>query len=254
MATLSEDIVGGRGLGVGGDSGLGIIALLALLGGKGFGGDRDRDCVDTATHQASLNALQGSFDTNSILAKLATIEAAVPYNEAQMQLALAGSTASLTAQANSNVLAVINGQHLSQLENCQSFAGVARDIAAVDTNVDRQSTAIQVAIRDDGEKTRALITSNTIAELNQRLTVAQQEALELRNNGARERDRHGVEITMTNNQNQNQLQFQAQAQVLSTLSHGVIDAIQSIRATNSAINIGGTQLASPTNTNSNVRA
>jgi len=59
---------------------------------------------------------------------------------------------------------------------------------------------------------------------------------------------------MTNNQNQNQLQFQQQAQILTTLSNGLVQALQSIQATNQAINIGGTQMANPTNTNTNVRA
>lgn len=203
------------------------------------------------------NAVDSNIVTTTDLIQqtLGDIKAAIPFNEAQMQLALAQAMTSLTSQMTDNT------QHLSSEANAAALAAatntalLARDIASVDTNVDRQSTAIQVAIKDDGEKTRALITSNQIADLNQRLTVAQTEALELRQRNERDRDRHDIEITMTNNQNQNQLQFQQQAQTLATLTNGVLQALQSIQATNQAINIGsGGMIANPTNTNTNVRA
>jgi hypothetical protein len=262
MAHIIEDVVGGRG-GYGfGDNGGGMLGGLILgsvlnRGGGLFGNDgyNNRGPVEPCVTQADLNAQT-----------LGDIKAAIPFNEAQVQLALAGAVASLTGQANNNTQHIIANETAGQIASAaqasrielsaaNTAAGLARDIAHVDTNVDRQSTAIQMAIHTDGERTRALITNNQIAELNQRLTVAQQEALELRQRNCSDRDRHGIEISMTNNQNQNQMQFQQQAQQLNTLTSGLIDALQSIRSTNQAINIGsGRMTANPENTNTNVRA
>lgn len=264
MAFEVNDIISrGGAFGGGGDGGFGgggLIAGLVLgtlfnrrggLGGEEGGcGSHRNDCATTG------DLLQQT---------LGDIKASVPLAEAQVQLALAGVQDTITTQANANAQYVAKNitdstQFLNQgntailLAQQSIAASLARDIATVDTNVDRQATALQIAINTDGERTRSLIVANQIAELNQKLTVAQLDGLELRQRNERDRERHSVEITMTNNQNQNQLQFQAQSQTLQTLSHGLLDALQSIRATNAAINIGGTQLASPTNTNSNVRA
>lgn len=248
MATFVEEIVGsGRGAmggdGLGGGGVLTGLILGALLGNRGglFGGNGN-ESTSAAT------------ELTAVLSKLGDIQAAVPLSEAQVQLALAGVQNDINTQTQMqtiNLNQIINslGQSLAAVN-----AGLARDIASVDTNVDRQSTSIQMAVKEDGEKTRALITDNQIAELNQRLTVAQQEALELRNERSRDRDRHGIEITMTNNQNQNQLQFQAQQQVLANLASAVLDIGQVARATNQSLIIGNTgavtsgpQTANPTN-------
>ena len=253
MASLHEDIIGGLGRGGvgmgGGDGGggmlMGLILGTLLRGNNGLLGGG-------ASEAGGVNNLQATIDTNSILTQLADIKAAVPYNEAQMQLALAGVQASISSQASANTQYLSQGQTAIQLAQQATAAALARDIASVDTNVDRQATAIQIAVSADGDKTRALITSNQIADLNQRLTVAQLEASELRVDNRSERDRHGVEITMTNNQNQNQLQFQQQAQTQNILLNALASLTQNIRSTNEAINIGGFQSASPTNTNTNV--
>lgn len=261
--------------GLAGEGGiLSTLLLLGLLGGNGIGNNgKNRDCVD----QSNLNALQGSFDTNSILSKLASIEAAVPYNEAQVQLALAGLGDQLTRTITNGHTALTQNQFALQLQEAQSTAAVQSNLASstatiqsqlaantasvlsglnsVDTNVDRSATTIINAVRDDGNATRALITENVIQGLRDDKVILANELAEIRNERNRDRDRHGVEINMINNQNQNQMQFQQQAQVLNALSNGVVDALQSIRATNQAINIGaGTQVANPTNTNTNVRA
>lgn len=262
MAHIIEDVVGGRGGlggmgGFGGEGGtlMGLIlgSMLGRNGGLfgGNGGNNGESCVTTS----DLNAQT-----------LGDIKAAIPYNEAQVQLALAQAVASLSNQSNNDTQHIISSNTTGQIASAaqssrielsaaNSAAALARDIATVDTNVDRISTAIQMTLKDDGEKTRALITSNQVAELNQKLTVAQLDGLELRQRNERDRERHNVEITMTNNQSQNQLQFQQQAQALNTLTNGLVEALQSIRSTNQAINIGsGRQVANPENTNTNVRA
>ena len=83
-----------------------------------------------------------------------------------------------------------------QLAQQAIATSLARDVAAVDTNVDRQSTAIQIAIANDGEKTRALITNNQIAELNQRLTVAQLENVENRAIQREQNNSHNMTVTV----------------------------------------------------------
>ena len=218
MASFHEDIISsGRGGMLGGGDGLGLIALLALLGrGNGFFGGGNGSGVE------GLNNLQGAIDTNAILSKLGTIEGAIPLAEAQVQLALAGVQNSLQ-----------QGISAVQLETANGFANT-------NTNIERTGWQLSQAISNDGEKTRALITSNQIADLNRQLGVAQLEAIELRQETSRERDRHGIEITMTNNQNQNQLQFQAQNQVLSGLANALLEVGQIARATNSNVIVGNT--------------
>jgi len=231
----------------GGNDGGGTV--LGLLLGMMFGNNRGMFGNNAGADSNIVTT------TDLIQQTLGDIKASIPYNEAQVQLALAQSMASLTGQMNANTQHLSSEMTAAAVAAATNTAALARDIASVDTNVDRQATAIQMTIKDDGEKTRALITSNQIAELNQKLTIAQTEALELRQRNERDRDRHGIEISMTNNQNQNQLQFQAQSQTLNTLANGVIQALQSIQATNQAINIGsGGLVANPNNNNTNVRA
>ena len=104
---------------------------------------------------------------------LGDIKAALPFNEAQVQLALAGAVASLPGQANSDTQYLAQGQTATQLAQQAVSASLARDIANVDTNVGRQACSIKAAIHEDGEATRALIPGNRIADLEQQLTVAQ---------------------------------------------------------------------------------
>lgn len=241
---------GHDGLGLGGGL-IGGVLLGALLGNRGglFGGNGSGNGVD------GINNIQASVDTNAILAGIADVKAAVPLAEAQVQLALAGATADITSQNMQQTIALQQQNFAGQLATCAGFANTARDIASVETTVDRSAWALSNTIKEDGERTRALITSNQIADLNQKLTVAQLEAFELRQEGRRSDDRHGIEITMTNNQNQQQLQFQAQAQAINTLGGLIHSCDQNIRATNQAINIGsGAQVANPNNNNTNVKA
>ncbi len=249
MASVVEDIVGGRGFGFGGD-GMGGgniltgLILGALLGRGGLGGigGGDRGCAEP-------------ISTAAILSQLADIKAAVPFNEAQLQLALAQASAQLTAQGTANTMSLANQLNTVALQTATNFALVARDIAAVDTNVDRQSATIQTAIHADGEATRALITTNLIAQLNAEKVILANELAEERNERSRERDRHGVEITMTQNNNQQQLQFQAQSQAINQLANLIAGLNnQFARATNSSVVVGSTgvgtlQTATPTNVN-----
>jgi len=236
MATFNEDIVraGGGGMGFGDSNGV-IMGL--LLGRLGLFGNQNGDGGGCVT-QADLNAQA-----------LGDIKAAIPLSEAQVQLALAGMQASLSGQATADTQYLSNQTQALAIAQMQLAAGLSRDISGVDTNVDRQSAQIQETIFRDGEATRALITSNRIADLEQQLTVAQ-----LRESEQRSINR---EITNTNtitvSMNQQQSQQQQQMQTLQWQLNQLCGAFgQVARATNSQVVVGSTgvganQTANPTN-------
>lgn len=261
-AAPSVAVVPGGGTGFGEGGLIGTLLLLGLLGGNGLG--NRKDCVD----QPALNALQGSFDTNAILGKLGAIEASIPFNEAQVQLALAGAMASLTGQINGVASQLTNGQHAIQVGQLNSTAAIQQNLcsstaqvlagqATIDTNIDRTGAQVINAIRDDGNATRALITENVIQSLRDDKVILSNELAEIRNERNRDRDRHGIEISTIVNQNQNQLQFQEQRQTLNALHNHLFGISGQIaRATNSNVIVGntgavgtGTQTANPTNVN-----
>ena len=244
MATFNEDIVGGRGMGFGGEGGTGMGLVLGLLLGRGglLGNNDNLGRNADLVTQADLNAQT-----------LGDIKASIPYNEAQVQLALAGAVSGLTTQANNNTQYITAQTQALALAQANLAAGLARDIGAVDTNVDRQSAQIQETIFRDGEATRALITNNRIADLEQQLTVAQ----------LRESEQRGInrEIVNTNTitigMNQQQAQQQQQMQALQYQLASMMGQVnQYARATNGNVIVGnagatttGAQTANPTNVN-----
>jgi hypothetical protein len=247
MATVIEDIVGGGrgGYGFGGgDNGMGV--LLGLLLARGGLGDRDRDGGGKCLDQSDLNGQT-----------LGDVKAAIPLAEAQIQLALAGNQAAITQLVASVGNQLQNGQTALLLQGANQTNVLQTAIAAVDTNVDRQACDIKSAIHADGEATRALITSNQIAELNQRLTVAQLENAENRAINREQSNSHNVTTTVNTNQQQAQLQAQRQEFSINTLLNCVSQlAGQVAKATNSNVIVGntgatatGAQTANPTNVN-----
>lgn len=238
MATFPDS--GGLNFLGGGSDGAGLgggLLLGLLLGRGGLLGNNDGRAADVVT-QADLNAQA-----------LGDIKASIPFNEAQVQLALAGAAAGINAQANANTNALQMQLTQAALNSANMAANIARDIAGVDTNVDRQATAIQMAIVTDGAKTRELITANTIAELNQRLTVAQLENAENRSIQREQNNSHNMTVSVNQAQSQQQLQAQRQDILLNSLVAGFG---QLARATNSSVVVGSTgvgtsQTANPTN-------
>lgn len=263
------NVIGGfphmGGYGYGGDGfggGIGLIALLALLGRRdGFGGGWGGDGGGVA----GLNNLQGAIDTNAILSKLGTLEGAVPLAESQTQLAIANSNSNITQQQLQQTIALQQQGFQAQLAAQMGFANVgdkvdtlsaaqALGFGNVGMQIAQNGWAVTQAINTDGEKTRALIGQIDRENLNRIITTQATELVELRNEGARERDRHGIEINMVNNQNQNQMQFQQQAQLLGGLAHVLTDVSQVARATNQNLIVGNTgatttgpQTANPVN-------
>ncbi len=235
MATLSEDIVGGRGYGYssGDGGGIGLIALLAATGALGnnrrdnFDRDNCRDCVTNE----SLNQQT-----------LGDIKAAIPLAESALQLALATQVADLTAQNNTNTQTLLINQF-----------GLEKSIAAVDTNVDRQSTAIQVAVKDSERNIIEALNSNRISDLEQQLTVSQLRESEQRQINRENVNSHNVTVQVNQQQAQAQLQFQ---QLNNLITHVLTGFNQIARATNGNVIVGnagatttGAQTANPTNVN-----
>lgn len=224
------------------------------------------------------NATDTAMNT-TVLQTLGDIKASVPLAEGQVQLALAGAQADINANVNNSTQS-INANIATGLQTAiQGQAGINKNISEAIASSLASQGAIKETIlttgaanlqattqakfelaqivKDDGEKTRSLITANQIAELNRIAQERQDEIIELRNMQARERDRHGIEISMVNNQNQNQLQLQAQAQVLGALSNRMFDIDQLARATNQQLIIGNTGVATggpQTSNPTNVRA
>lgn len=234
MATFSEDIVTRGGMGFGGDGfgggGMGFILGALLARGGLFGNNGDNGVVTPEM----LNQQT-----------LGDIKAAIPLSEAQVQLAMAGLQASLSSQATADTQYLSSQNQSLALAQMQLAAGLSREISSVDTNVDRQSTAIQQAIFRDGEATRALITQNRIADLEQQLTVAQLGNAEQRAINREIVNTNTITIGMNQQQAQQQQQLQALQWQLAQLG-------QYARATNSSVVVGssgvtGSQTANPTN-------
>ncbi|UNY40535.1 hypothetical protein KLER11_gp74 [Pararheinheimera phage vB_PsoM_KLER1-1] len=235
----------GFGGGDGGFGGTGMGLVLGLLLGRGgFLGNQD-----------GVNALRHDCVTNESLNQqtLGDIKAAIPLAEAQVQLAMAGLQASLSNQATQDTQYLSTQNNALALAQASIAATLARDIGIVDTNVDRQSAQIQENIFRDGEATRALITSNRIADLEQQLTVAQLRESEQRSINREIVNTNTITIGMNQQQSQQQQQMQLLQWQLNQLCGGIN---QMARATNGNVIVGnagatttGAQTANPTNVN-----
>lgn len=277
-AALVAALMGGRhdsGVGAGAGAGLGAGLLGGVLGGALFnrggllGGGAVAEAavgVTPAMLTAGLAGVTDALQNTTVMQSLGDIKASVPLAEAQVQLALAGAQSDLTNLINSGNLVNLQGQALinknisdaiatslaSQNSIKESIA--AYGVANLNATKDAQF-ALATIVKDDGEKTRALITANTISELQRELTVAQTAALEDRL-GFRSRETE-INITNTNTAVAQQQQAQAQQQQQTILLNGLIHAIgglQNAVATNSNMIIGntgatttGAQTANPVN-------
>lgn len=133
---------------------------------------------------------------------------------------------------------------------------VMSSAAALGTAVSQSRFDITSAVRDDGDKTRALLIAQNEATLNRQLAVAEAALLEQRaTSRARETE---VNVTQTVNQNQAQLQQQTQQQQQFLITNNLLQAIlsqaQVAQATNQSLIIGnsgavngGNQAANPVN-------
>ena len=222
-----------------------------LLGGNGDGG------VGAVATQAGV---QSVVNQSAIQQELADLKAAVPLAEASLQAALAAQQNALQqnifqAQTVTQAGFAAQVQNLNQIENnvLRETAGINAGIANVDRNLAVQTGVLTAVVKDDGEKTRALITAQYEATLNRQLSDANAEIIALRGKQELAAATRGVEVTTTNNINQMQQQQQQQQQY-GQLANLIWSLGQNIQNSNAAINVGsGTQTANPANTNTNIR-
>lgn len=210
----------------------------------------------------SLGTVTESLNNSTILQTLGDIKAAVPYNEAQVQLSIGRATADVIGQINNS------GQNINTELSLITKAvtdGTATTLAAASAVKDAVTTygtanltatqnaqyAIATAIRDDGDRTRALLISQNETALNRQLAVAENALAEQRS-AFRSRD---VEINVSQNVNQNQVQQQQQAQLQQLSNALAILATNQQHISNGIVNLGTmNHSGNPTSANTRVNA
>lgn len=275
----SDKIYGGGGDGIGG---LLALAMLGGLNGR-RGGDDNCEAVQASLSTAIADGINHNINnlgvgvnhnintslqglTNlvnngfggqrdlGLMGKLGEIDKDIWQAEGQVQLAVAGASADLSSRIGESLQTTIQGQGairkdisdaisaslVSQGEIKQTIAMVgATNIAATKDS----QYAVTTAVRDDGDKTRALIVRQYEDTLNRELSEARNALVELRSAGrVRESE---INITNTNTNTQVQLQAQSQQQqqfqLLATLAaemRNLANDVQVVRQAQSNINFG----------------
>jgi len=235
---------GGDGMFGGGGSGLigGLILGSLLRQGNGglFGNGTDgAGVVGGAVLRNPPEQNQANMD---LMQAIGAVDKATAVSTAAMEASQAQQSAAIVSQLNN-----VTGSLANRIDGTKDAVN-ANTVALM-----QMINATNTNITNDGEKTRALITSNYQDTLNRQLAEANAAIIELRGDYSAQRHAHDTEVTVTQTVNQAQSQQQQQTQ-FDRLYHMIADASQSIRATNQAINFGsGTQTASPINTTSNNR-
>lgn len=235
--------------------------------GPGYGDPLASGLATTAGVNSAIN--QSQIET-----QLADIKAAIPYNEAQVQLALANTQTALTDQINRSSaesqsrdaatqagiqagFTALNTNLLGEIGDLENHIArteveAAKNTYALEKSISGSQYALAQAITADGDRTRSLITAQYEATLNRQLSEANNALAELRARQHLDTATRSIEVNTTNNINQMQQQTQQQQQLqyLAGIVSNLANDLQYIRATNQAINIGsGTLRANPTNTN-----
>jgi hypothetical protein len=254
MADLSTvtgggDILGGGGMGGVGGGLIGGLILGSLLRNNGnlLGGNGDGA---GAVLRSPPEQVQANM---SIMQSLGAVDKAVAVGTAAMEGSQANQSAAITSQLNA-----ATGSLATRIDSTREAVNanamvLAQQLNTINTNLMTTANETQRAVYDDGDKTRALITSQYEAALNRQLSDANAAVIALQTRQQFDYATRGVEVTTTNNINQMQQQTQQQQQY-GSLYGAICSLAQSIRSNNEAINVGsGTLTANPTNTNTNIR-
>lgn len=213
--------------------------LLLLLGRHGgvLGGGCEDGTVSPA-HAALLQTLlEGQSD----------LKAAIPTAALETTNALQNAIAQLALGVQQSLANTKDSVQAAAALNLTATNGVAKDVAT-------GTLQTQIAINNDGDKTRQLLIEFNTQNLQRELTVAQSALSEERIH--RHSDSNKVEVTQNVNQQQAQAQFQQQQQdILRQLAHfgSGLNFIgnQVARNTNDIVTVGGltnaTQSANPVN-------
>lgn len=244
MMSGGDGLFGGGGL-------IGGLILGSLLRNNGnlFGGD-GAGAVAGATLRNPPEQNQANMD---LMAAVGSVDKAVAVSTAAMEASQALQSSTIQAQLSQVAqasVAQING--VKDVVNAGTMV-LAQQLNGIEKSIMENRYELSKDITSDGDKTRALITSQYEATLNRQLSDANAAVIALQaklDTGAVAR---GVEVTTTNNINQMQQQQQSQQQ-WGQLYNVLWGLAQNIRSNNEAINVGsGTLTANPTNTNTNIR-
>ena len=246
----------GAGLGAGLVGGLLGTALFGRRGLDGLGGDG----VVAAGGAVTASGLADM----SLMQAIGQVDKAVAVSTASMEASQAAQSAAIVSQFNSVTSSLATRVDATKEAVNANAMVLAQQLNTVNTNIMATANETQKAVWAtanetqktvymDGDKTRALIVQQYELNLQRQLADANAAIIELRgDNRLNERSR-GIEVNTTNNINQMQQQQQQQAQY-GQLAGLIYSLGQSIRNTDSAINVGsGTQTSTPTNTNTNIR-
>lgn len=262
VATGGND--GGFGMGGGLIGGLVLGSLLrnGNLLGNGTGVGVQEGCVTPSNLSAQLAGVTDTLQNTSVMQTLGDIKASVPLAESQVQLALAGATSDIRGHIGAVENTLVQGQMAINQNVSNAIAASLASQGAIKETVlttgaaNLQATAnaqfaLSQAIQNDGEKTRALITSFENANTQRLLGERQDLINELQAEGRRRDDRHGIEINMIQNNNQQQLQAQQQQQQIANLTACLHGVSQLAQATNQQLIIGNTGVATGGSQHSN---
>jgi predicted nucleic acid-binding Zn-ribbon protein len=193
---------------------------------------------------------------------IGAVDKSVALSAAAFEASQATQSLGLTGQFNSAVGNIVNRVYATKdvinMNNVALMQGQntllqnkLTNAAAINQNIMENRYELSKEVNNDGDKTRALITSQYELNLQRQLADANAAIIALQTHQHFGEATRGVEITTTNNINQMQQQTQQQSQY-ANLAHLIYGLGQNL--TNSAINLGsGTQTASPANTNTSIR-
>ena len=241
---------GGLGFGSGGGLIGGLILGTLLRNGNGglFGGNGDG-----AALAAGRIPPEQSTANMQLMQSIGAVDKAVAVSTASMEASQAMQSASIVGQLNS-----VAGNLATRIDDTKQTVNAMAMVLAQQLNGLEKTTMenryeLSRDISNDGEKTRALVTSQYEAALNRQLSDANAAVIALQTRYEHAERARGIEVTTTNNINQMQQQQQQQAQY-GQLYGALWNLGQSIRDNNSAINVGsGTQTSTNTPTNTNIR-
>jgi hypothetical protein len=242
MSGGGGDLFGGGGL----IGGLILGSLLRnngnLLGGDGNGAG--------AVLRSPPEQVQANM---SLMQSIGQVDKAVAVSTAAMEASQANQTIAFTNQLNAQT-----GSLATRVDGTKEAVNatamlLSQQLNSVQQQVMENRYQLAQDINNDGDKTRALITSQYEATLNRQLSDANANIIALQSRFDTAERTRGVEVNTTTTVNQMQQQAQQQQQY-GQLYSALWGIAQQIQSTNSAINVGsGTQTANPANTNTNIR-
>jgi hypothetical protein len=248
---------GGLGAGIGFVGGLIFGALFNRRGGGDFlGGGEGGGNGETRVESDIFNV--------AVLQKLGSIEAAIPLQGAQTENVILQQTNQITNLAAQAQFA--NAAGFESTKNAVTNVGtiLLQGLNTVNANVAEQACSVKQVVVNDGEKTRALLTSRFQLEDATRINELNARVIELQSEGRRHADNAELKLSITNTntaiaaqaQGQQQQQQQAQGFAINELLTTVRGLVQIAHATNSNVIAGntgavttGAQTSTPTNVN-----